>query len=112
MKKIEAVIRSNKVSDVRAALDKVGIPEAMILEIEGHIKQKGIEQQLCGETYKLEVLPESRIEIVVNDSEVDNIVNTIQEAAFTGKFGDGKIFIYSLENAVRISTSEQGEIAI
>lgn len=111
MKKIEAVIRSSKVNDVRAALDKVGIPGAMISEIDSHGKQKGIEQQLCGGTYKLELLPESRIEVVVSDGEVDNIVNTIQEAAFTGKFGDGKIFIYILEDAVRINTSEQGEIA-
>jgi len=112
MKRIEAIIRPGKVSDVRAALYKVGIPGMMISEIEGHGKQKGIEQQLRGKTYKVDLLNKSKIEVVVNDNEVDNIVKTIQESAFTGKFGDGKIFVSPVENAIRISTSEKGSIAV
>lgn len=112
MRKIEAIIRPAKVGDVCSALEKVGHPGLMVSEIEGHGKQKGLEQQLRGKTYKIELLPKARVEIVVKDEDADTIVKTIREAAFTGKVGDGKIFIYPVEDVVRIRTAEQGEVAV
>ena len=112
MKKIEAIIRPAKVGDVCAALDKVGHPGITITEIEGHGKQKGIEQEFRGKTYKTELMTKARIEIVVNDAEVNKVTKAIREAAYTGKVGDGKIFIYPVEDVVRIRTSERGGIAV
>ncbi len=112
MKKIEAIIRPAKVGDVCAALDKVGHPGIMITEIEGHGKQKGIEQEFRGKTYKTELMTKARIEIVVKDEDVDKTIKAIREAAFTGKVGDGKIFIYPVDDVVRIRTNEQGDNAV
>ncbi len=112
MKKIEAIIRPAKVGDVCAALDKVGHPGITITEIEGHGKQKGIEQEFRGKTYKTELMTKARIEIVVNDAEVNKVTKAIREAAYTGKVGDGKIFIYPVDDAIRIRTAEQGDSAV
>jgi len=112
MKKIEAIIRPAKVGDVCAALEKIGHPGIMITEIEGHGRQKGIEQEFRGKTYKTELLTKAKIDIVVNDDDVDKIIKAIREAAFTGKVGDGKIFIYPVDNAIRIRTDELGEAAV
>jgi len=112
MKKIEAIIRPAKVGDVCAALDKVGHPGIMVTEIEGHGKQKGIEQEFRGKTYKTELMTKARIEIVVNDAEVNKVAKAIREAAYTGKVGDGKIFIYPVDDAIRIRTAEKGDSAV
>ena len=112
MKKIEAIIRPAKVGDVCTALEKIGHPGIMITEIEGHGKQKGIEQEFRGKTYKTELLTKARIEIVVKDEDVNKTIKAIREAALTGKVGDGKIFIYPVEDAVRIRTAEQGDLAV
>ena len=112
MKKIEAIVRPIKVGDVCSALEKIGHPGLMISEIEGHGKQKGLEQELRGKTYKIDLLPKARIEVVVNDDDADTTVKAIREAAFTGKVGDGKIFIYPVGDVVRIRTAEQGDIAV
>ena len=109
MKKIEAIIRPAKVGDVCDALEKIGHPGLMITEIEGHGKQMGLEQQFRGETYRTELLPKAKLEIVVKDSDVEKIVKAIVESGRTGEIGDGKIFIYNMEDAVRIRTSERGE---
>lgn len=112
MKKIEAIIRPAKVGDVCAALDRAGHPGIMITEIEGHGKQKGIEQEVRGKKYKVELMTKARIEIVAKDDDVEKIVKAIREAAITGKVGDGKIFIYPVADAVRIRTAERGDIAV
>ena len=112
MKKIEVIIRPEKLESVRRALEKVGYSGLMISEIEGHGKQKGIVQQWRGEKYKVEFLPKIKIEIVAKDSEVDKIVNTISTIAKTGAIGDGKIFVYPVENVLRIRTGEKGEAAL
>ncbi|MDD5773399.1 MAG: P-II family nitrogen regulator [bacterium] len=112
MKKIEAVIRPSKVGDVISILEKVGHPGLMISEVEGHGKQKGLEQKLRGKTYKMELINKAKIEIVTKDEDLDKIINAICEAAFTGKIGDGKIFIYPVEDVVRIRTREKGEKAL
>ncbi len=109
MKKIEAIIRPDRITFVREALEKVGYSGLMITEIQGHGKQKGITQQWRGEKYKVEFLPKTKLEIVVKDSEVEKIIKGIVESGRTGEIGDGKIFIYDIVDAVRIRTSERGE---
>jgi nitrogen regulatory protein P-II 1 len=112
MKRIEAIIRSGKVSDVTEALEEVGVPGIMISEIEGHGRQGGVEDTVRGKKYKVELLIKAKIDVVVKDSEVDKVVSAIREAAVTGKVGDGKIFIHPVENAVRIRTNDRGDEAL
>ena len=112
MKRIEAIVRPAKVAEICAVLEKVDYPGLMITEIEGHGKQKGLQQEVRGKTYKVGLMTKARIEVVVKDSDVEKIVKAIQETAFTGKVGDGKIFISPVDDAVRIRTGERGESAI
>lgn len=112
MKKIEAVIRPEKLEMVRHALEKMGCGGLMISEIEGHGKQKGVVQQWRGEKYRLELLPKIKIEVIVKDMDLDRTVKTILNEAKTGDIGDGKIFISNVEEVIRIRTEEKGEIAI
>jgi nitrogen regulatory protein P-II 1 len=112
MKKIEAIIRPESVDAVRNALNVTGVTGLMISEVEGHGKQKGVVQQWRGEKYKIELLPKAKIEIVVKDQDVGRICKTIIDNTKTGEIGDGKIFIYPLEDAIRIRTGEKGESAI
>jgi nitrogen regulatory protein P-II 1 len=112
MKKIEAIVRPTKVNEVYAALEKVGHPGMMVSEIEGHGKTGGIEQQVRGKTYRVEFITKARIELIVEDSEVNDIVSAIQKAAFTGQIGDGKVFVYPVDDAVRVRTAEKGVSAV
>ncbi len=112
MKKIEAIIRPEKVDEVRKALEKVGFPGVNISEVEGHGKQKGVVQQWRGEQYRVELLPKVRLEVVVSDRDVKKILQAIQETAKTGAVGDGKIFVSTVEEVIRIRTSETGEAAL
>ena len=112
MKKIEAIIRSEKVDEVRRALEKVGFPGLNITEVEGHGKQKGVVQQWRGEQYRVELLPKAKLELVVSDRDVNKIVRAIQETAKTGSVGDGKIFVSSVDEVLRIRTGETGESAL
>lgn len=112
MKKIEAIIRTAKVGAVCEALERIGHPGIMVTEVEGHGKQKGIEQHFHGKTYKVDFLTKACLQVVVNDGEVDTIIDAICVAAVTGKEGDGKIFIYPVEDAVRIRTGERGAVAV
>jgi nitrogen regulatory protein P-II 1 len=109
MKKIEAIIRPNKLEILRKALERAGSPGIMITEIEGHGKQKGVTRQWRGKEYKMELLPKVKVEIVVTDKETERIVQVISSTVRTGEIGDGKIFIYPIENAIRIRTGEKGE---
>ncbi len=112
MKKIEAIIRPESVDAVRNALNLAGVTGLMISEIEGHGKQKGVVQQWRGEKYKVELLPKTKVEIIVGDQDVARICKTIIDNARTGEMGDGKIFIYPVEEAIRIRTGEKGEGAV
>lgn len=112
MKKIEAIIRPEKLEAVRLALGEAGCTGLMITEIEGHGKQKGVVQQWRGEKYKVELLPKVKIETVVSDGEAERIVKTIIDNAKTGEIGDGKIFVSDIQNAIRIRTGEKGEEAL
>jgi nitrogen regulatory protein P-II 1 len=112
VKRIEAIVRPTKVADICAALEKVDYSGLMITEIEGHGRQKGIEQQVRGKTYKVGLMTKARIEVVVKDSDTEKVTNIIREIAVTGKVGDGKIFISPVDDAVRIRTGEHGDSAI
>jgi nitrogen regulatory protein P-II 1 len=112
MKKIEAVIRSEKVGAVREALAKIGYSGLMMSHIEGHGKQKGKIQEWRGHKMKVELLPKTKIDLVVRNQDLELITSTIVEAARTGEIGDGKIFISDLEDAIRIRTGEKGDTAL
>ncbi len=112
MKKIEAIIRPESVDAVRNALSVAGVTGLMISEIEGHGKQKGVVQQWRGEKYKIELLPKAKVEIIVKDQDIGRIIKVIIDNAKTGEIGDGKIFIYPVEEVIRIRTGEKGEGAV
>lgn len=112
MKKIEAIIRTEKLDPVRQGLEESGYPGITISEIEGHGLQRGTYQRWRGEDYKVELLPKIKIEIVCQDQDLDRLVQTVVEHACTGGVGDGKIFIYDVAEAVRIRTRERGEKAL
>ena len=109
MKMIQAIIRREKFQAVKDALDAIQCPGMMVWEIIGHGKQKGITEQFRGREFKVDMLPKTKIEIVAKDSQAKGIVDAITKAASTNAIGDGKIFIYSIEDAVRIRTGEHGE---
>ena len=112
MKKIEAIVRPEKVADIRKALEKAGYPGVTITEVEGHGKQKGVTRQWRGESYKVDLLPKVKLELIVSDKDADRLTSAIASAAKTGAVGDGKIFISDVKEAVRIRTGEKGEEAL
>jgi nitrogen regulatory protein P-II 1 len=112
MKKIEAIVRPETLDSVKKAVERSGYPGIMITEIQGHGKQKGIVQQWRGEEYRVDLIPKVKVEIVVNDDDVDSLIDTISDCAKTGQIGDGKIFVYDVVEAVRIRTGEKGTVAI
>jgi nitrogen regulatory protein P-II 1 len=112
MKKIEAIIRPESLDAVRNALSDAGVTGLMISEIEGHGKQKGVVQQWRGEKYKVELLPKAKVEIIIQDEDMERITQTIIDSARTGEIGDGKIFIYPVDTVIRIRTGEKGAKAV
>lgn len=112
MKKIEAIIRPEKLNCVKDKLKEAGYPGMTVSRVEGHGKQKGRVQQFRGREYKQELLPKMRVEIVAKDQDVERIIKTVLKVAKTGEIGDGKIFILPVENVVRVRTEERGEKAI
>ncbi|OHC07268.1 MAG: transcriptional regulator [Planctomycetes bacterium RIFOXYB12_FULL_42_10] len=112
MKKIEAIIRPEKFDMVKDALLHLGYPGMTITEVKGHGNQKGISEMWRGRKFRIDLLSKTKIEITVKDTDVEKIVNTIIEESKTGSIGDGKIFVFDVENVYRIRTSESGEVAI
>ncbi len=112
MKKIEAIIRPVKFDDVKAALADTGYGGITVTEVEGHGTQKGFTQVWRGREYKVELLPKLKLEVVCPDKDVVKLVRAILKGAQTGKVGDGKVFVYNIEAAYRISTGEEGECAL
>lgn len=113
MKKIEAVIRMEKLDEVRESLKKVGgYPGMSVTRIEGHGRQKGLVEQFRGREFKVELLPKIGIEIVCRDEDMNEIIKCIEKSAKTGEIGDGKIFVSEIIDVVRIRTGEKGEKAI
>ena len=112
MKKIEAIIRPEKLELLRLQLEKIGYPGMMVTEIEGHGKQGGVSHQWRGTSYKTKFLPKMKVEIVVPNTSVTKLVDTIIEVCRSGAVGDGKIFILPVNDAVRIRTKEKGDKAV
>lgn len=112
MKFIVAVIKPIKLEDVRAALGEVEASGMTVSEVKGFGRQKGQTELYRGTEYKVDFLPKIKIELAVQDSQVDGVVEAIRNVANTGKVGDGKIFVYQLDQAVRIRTGETGEEAL
>ncbi len=112
MKKIEAIIKPFKLDDVKEALNEIGIQGMTITEVKGYGRQKGHKEIYRGAEYVVDFIPKIKIEIVLAADMVDKTVTTIQEAANTGKLGDGKIFVTPVEAAVRVRTGEKGKDAI
>lgn len=112
MKKIEAVIRPEKLEDVKDALGKYGIKGMTVTQVVGCGLQKGRTEVYRGTEYSINLLPKIKIEIVIKDHSVEDVVDIISKTAQTGAVGDGKIFIYPVENAIRIRTGESGDEAL
>ena len=112
MKKIEAIIKPFKLEEVKDALAKIGIQGMTVTEVSGFGRQKGHKEMYRGAEYEVELVPKIKIEVVIPDPVVTQVVEGITKAAKTGKIGDGKIFISPMEEAVRIRTGERGEGAL
>ena len=112
MKKIEAIIKPFKLDDVREALADVGIAGMTVTEVKGFGRQKGHTELYRGAEYQVDFLPKVKIDLILTDDRVDVAVEAILKSAKTGKIGDGKIFFYPVEQAIRIRTSEQDDEAI
>lgn len=112
MKKIEAIIRREKLGVVRRALEVVGYPGMTITEVKGHGRQKGKTSSEGNEGHRSEFLPKLKLEIITNDEDVKPIMEAIADCARTGAIGDGKIFLSYIEDALRVRTGEGGESAI
>lgn len=112
MKKIEAIIRPFKLEEVKEALVEFGIRGLTISEVRGYGRQKGHTETYRGSEYRIEFVPKIKIEVVIEDSKVEKIVDAILRTAKTGQVGDGKIFIYNVEDVVRIRTGESGKDAL
>ena len=112
MKKIEAIIKPFKLDDVKEALNEIGIQGMTISEVKGYGRQKGHTEIYRGAEYVVDFIPKIKIEIVVEVDRANAVVDKIQNAANTGKIGDGKIFILSVEEAIRVRTGEKGKDAI
>lgn len=112
MKKVEAIIKPFKLEEVKEALAAVGIQGLTVSEVKGFGRQKGHKELYRGAEYVVEFLPKVKLEIVVSNDKLEQVVDAIVKAASTGRIGDGKIFISPIEDAIRIRTGETGDIAI
>ena len=112
MKKVEAIIKPFKLDEVKESLNEVGIQGITVSEVKGFGRQKGHTELYRGAEYVVDFIPKIKMEIIVNDEIAGKVVETIEQAAKTGRIGDGKIFVTSVEDVIRIRTGERGEDAI
>ena len=112
MKKIEAIIKPFKLDDVREALSEIGITGMTVTEVKGFGRQKGHTELYRGAEYVVDFLPKVRLDLVVREDQVERAIEAISKSARTGKIGDGKIFVYPVEQVVRIRTGETGPDAV
>jgi len=112
MKKIEAIIKPFKLDEVKEALHEIGLQGLTVTEAKGFGRQKGHTELYRGAEYVVDFLPKVKIEVVIEDAMVDRAIEAIQQAAHTGRIGDGKIFVTNIEEAIRIRTGERGKEAI
>jgi nitrogen regulatory protein P-II 1 len=112
MKKIEAIIKPFKLDEVKDKLNQIGIKGITVSEVKGFGRQKGHTELYRGAEYVVDFLPKIKMEVVISDDQVEDVITTIMQAAQTGRIGDGKIFVIDLQEAVRIRTGERGEDAV
>ena len=112
MKKVEAVVRDEKLSGTKEALKALGVAGMTVTEVKGHGTQKGIMEVYRGRQYAVDLLPKIKVEVIVDDNDVKKVTDVICEVAKTGSIGDGKIFISNVENCIRIRTGDEGAKAI
>lgn len=112
MKKIEAIIKPFKLDDVKEALNETGIQGMTISDVKGYGRQKGHKEIYRGAEYVVDFIPKVKLEVVVESENVDKVLDVIRKAAYTGKIGDGKIFVHPIETVVRVRTGEKGKDAL
>jgi len=112
MKKVEAIVKPFKLDEIKEQLNEIGVKGITVTEVKGFGRQKGHTELYRGAEYIVDFLPKIKMEIVVSDALVDDVIDTIMKAAQTGRIGDGKIFLTNLEDTIRIRTGERGEEAI
>src|SRR5260221_7949472 len=112
MKKVEAIIRPHLLDAVRTALQEVGVAGMTISEVQGSGRQKGHTETYRGTEYQIEFIPKIKMEVIIPESIEDSVLEGITKTARTGKFGDGKIFVVSMDDVIRIRTDERGETAL
>ena len=112
MKKIEAIIKPFKLDEVKDKLNQIGIKGITVSEVKGFGRQKGHTELYRGAEYVVDFLPKIKMEVVISDNQVEDVITTIMQAAQTGRIGDGKIFVIDLQEAVRIRTGDRGEDAV
>ena len=112
MKKIEAIVQPFKLEEVKEALKGIGIDGMTITEVRGHGRQKGHKEVYRGMEYQVDLLPKVKLEMVVPDNRAEEVIQTLVQAARTGKIGDGKVFVYDVAEAIRIRNDDRGEGAL
>jgi nitrogen regulatory protein P-II 1 len=112
MKKIEAIVQPFKLEEVKEALKNIGIDGMTISEVRGHGRQKGHKEVYRGQEYNVDLLPKVKFELVVLDSRLDEVLETIATAARSGRIGDGKIFVFDVAEAIRIRNGDRGDAAV
>jgi nitrogen regulatory protein P-II 1 len=112
MKKIEAIVQPFKLEEVKEALKNIGIDGMTISEVRGHGRQKGHKEVYRGQEYNVDLLPKVKFELVVLDTRLEEVLDTITTAARSGRIGDGKIFVYDVAEAIRIRNGDRGEAAV
>jgi nitrogen regulatory protein P-II 1 len=112
MKKVEAIVRPEKLPMVRKGLEELGLAGVTITQVAGHGAQRGITQQWKGNTYTVDLLTKIKVEVVIPDRLLEGVLKSIQESAATGEIGDGKVFVTTIDEVMRVRTGERGEVAI
>jgi|ERR1700751_4302420 nitrogen regulatory protein P-II 1 len=112
MKKVEAIIQPFKLDEVKEALKSIGVEGITISEVRGHGRQKGHREVYRGMEYEVDLLPKIKIETVIADARLEEVLQTVASAARTGRIGDGKIFVYDVQDAIRIRNNDSGEAAL
>src|SRR3954447_656178 len=112
MKKIEAIIQPYKLDEVKAALHGLGVEGLTIMEVRGHGRQKGHTEVYRGQEYTVDLLPKVKVEVVIPAARFEEVASALMAAARTGKIGDGKIFVYDVEETIRIRNGDRGEAAL
>jgi len=112
MKLVAAIIKPFKLDDVREALSEIGVTGITVVEVKGFGRQKGHTELYRGAEYVVDFLPKIKVEVAIDDEQLDSVIEAVSNAAKTGKIGDGKVFVYPLEQAIRIRTGESGSEAL